>query len=58
MRPSATSGAPPADAVEVVKLGIVVEVLPLETIPDFLEPMSQDDIADWEDADDQGIGPS
>lgn len=58
MRPTATSGAPPADAVEVVKLDVVGEVVPLETITDFLEPMSQDDIADREDADEPGIGPS
>lgn len=58
MRPTATSGAPPADAVEVVKLDVVGEVVPLETIPDFLKPMSQDVLADWEDADEPGFGPS
>lgn len=57
MRP-ATSGAPPADAVEVVKLDVVGEVVPLETISDFLKQMSQDVLADREDADEPGIGPS
>lgn len=57
MRPTATGTAPPADAVEVAKLDVLVEVVPLK-IPDFLTPIFRDGPVDWEDADDQGSGPS
>jgi hypothetical protein len=40
------------------KPGILGELVPPETIPDFLVPMSQDDLAEWEDADEPGIGPA
>ncbi|MCF8520205.1 MAG: hypothetical protein K9G81_16560 [Rhodobacteraceae bacterium] len=39
-------------------LGILGEVVQPDTIPDFLEPMSHDDLADWDGADESGIEPS
>ncbi len=39
-------------------LGILGEIVPPDTIPDFLEPMSHDDLADWDGADESGIEPS
>jgi hypothetical protein len=39
-------------------LGILGEVLPPETIPDFLELMSLDALTDWDGADESGIEPS
>jgi prevent-host-death family protein len=33
--------------VQGVRLGVLKGLVPAESVPDFLEPMSEDDLADW-----------
>jgi hypothetical protein len=41
-----------------VKLGLLGEVIPPETIPDFLEPMPEEELGTWEDTDAPELGPA
>ena len=39
-------------------LGILGEVVPPETIPDFLEPMPEEELGTWENTDEPELGPA